>query len=200
MTRGDAVLAARGLPRSPRNATSGTAAGDCRPRSSPRRTGRQATPARIVSAILALTAGMQRAALAVDVDDALHGDERAAGRMVADLLFGEKTHRLERTEDRNVEPGDMVGDDQLLRLDGEVAVQPHPDAEPGAKQALEPDRRPPADAPAESLRDPPRRTEDRNERGKRQDRERRAASWSWRETPDGSSGRGTTALTRGLYA
>ena len=84
--------------------------------------------------------------------------------MIANLLLGEKADGAERSENRNVEPGDVVGDDQLDRLAAQRPVSTHAHPEAGARQAVKQDGRRAGRAPTKRLRDSPRRTDRRQQR------------------------------------
>jgi hypothetical protein len=77
------------------------------------------------------------AATAIDVDDPLQSDDALAGAMLSNLFLCQKAHRLERAKDRNVKPGNMVSDNQLLRPGAECAMPPHLDPETGAYKPVE---------------------------------------------------------------
>lgn len=95
---------------------------------------------------------------AIDVNDALDGDNLLPHGMIADLFLRKETHGLERAEDRNVEPGDMVSHYQPLCFCAECAMPSHPDPETSTDKPVEQDGCPPPDAQAVNLGDPPRRT------------------------------------------
>ena len=83
----------------------------------------------------------------IDENDALQSRQPAAQRRGADLLLGQERHRLDRGENRNIEPGDMIGDDQPGRAAAGAPVNAHAYAERRAEQAIERGRRPTAGAP-----------------------------------------------------
>ncbi len=93
--------------------------------------------------------------LAVDKDAALHPGEPAVHRPARDLGLGDEARRQQRTQGRDVEIGDVVGDVERRPQRRRLAEPPHADAEEAAADAVvearEGDRPRPLQEEADSL-------------------------------------------------
>jgi hypothetical protein len=73
--------------------------------------------------------GGVRLSRAVDEDRALQLGEQAGHRPGRDLGFGDEGERADAAENWDVEPGDVVGEDERRRARGRTAFDLYPNAE-----------------------------------------------------------------------
>ena len=95
--------------------------------------------------------------VALDENRPLQLGEQAEERPACDLGLGHENHRRERGDDRNVEPGGVIGDDQQRTRGDWRAGEAHADAEQAADEAMIEHRNAPAQRPLETDRGPLKR-------------------------------------------